>query len=104
MNGRLASAVALLVLSSTGAWASPSAAPAPAQTASPADVNRRAETYFNLTMGHLYEQAYEESSQAADADRAIDFYKKAYALDPSSGVIGEQLAEMYFSRSAPPKR
>ena len=30
------------------------------------------------------------------AAQAIDFYKKAYALDPKSPVIGERLAEMYW--------
>jgi len=54
-------------------------------------------------MGHLYEQEYEESSQSADADRAIDFYKRAYALDPTSDVIGEQLAEMYFASQRTPE-
>ena len=53
-------------------------------------------------MGHLYEQEYAESSQSADADRAIDFYKRAYALDPASEVIGEQLAEMYFASQRTP--
>jgi tetratricopeptide (TPR) repeat protein len=47
-------------------------------------------------MAHLYEVEYETSSQSEDANRAIDFYKKAYALDPTSPTIGEQLAEMYF--------
>ena len=47
-------------------------------------------------MGHLYEEDFRSSSQKQDADRAVDYYKKAYALDPSSVVIGEELAEMYF--------
>ena len=47
-------------------------------------------------MGHYYEQQYEMSSRSEDADHAIDYYKKAFDLDPSSDVIGEQLAEMYF--------
>lgn len=115
MKSRLPSAIALLVLASTGACASPAArgalsgptaaaapAPAQAQAAPSGDANRRAESYYDLTMGHLYEQEYEESSQSADADRAIDFYKKAYALDPSSDVIGEQLAEMYFASQRTP--
>src|SRR5260370_34546739 len=28
--------------------------------------------------------------------QAIDYYKKAYALDPKSPIIGERLAEMYW--------
>lgn len=58
--------------------------------------DQRAEIYFDVTMAHLYELDYETSSKSEDANRAIDFYKKAYALDPNSPVIGEQLAEMYF--------
>ena len=63
----------------------------------------RPRSTYDLTMGHLYEQEYGESSKGADADRAIDFYKKAYALDPSSAVIGEQLAEMYFMSQRTPE-
>ncbi len=110
MNRRLPSAVALLLLALPGAWAWPAAAgadskpaAAPAQAASSNDADRKNEIYFDLTMGHLYEQEYGESSKAADADRAIDFFKKAYALDPSSAVIGEQLAEMYFMSQRTPE-
>jgi tetratricopeptide (TPR) repeat protein len=47
-------------------------------------------------MGHIYEQQYEATSNAEYATKAIDAYKKAYALDPKSPVIGERLAEMYW--------
>jgi tetratricopeptide (TPR) repeat protein len=102
MNKRVPAALALLSLVSIGVWAAPARpaytepAPKPAQAAASADAQRRSDIYFNLTMGHLYEQEYEESSKAADADKAIDYYKKAYALDPNSAAIGEELAEMYF--------
>jgi tetratricopeptide (TPR) repeat protein len=56
----------------------------------------RAEAYYNFTMGHIYEQQYEATSNAEYATKAIDAYKKAYALDPKSQVIGERLAEMYW--------
>jgi tetratricopeptide (TPR) repeat protein len=56
----------------------------------------RADAYFDYTMGHIYEQQYENTSKAEYASKAIDFYKKAYALDPKSPVIGERLAEMYW--------
>ena len=48
-------------------------------------------------MGHLYMQQYLTSMKGEDADRAIEFYKKAYALDPTSQVIGGGLAEMYLA-------
>jgi tetratricopeptide (TPR) repeat protein len=61
-----------------------------------ATADSQAEAYFNFMMGHLYEGNYRSSSQKADADHAVEFYKKAYALDPSNAVIGEHLAGMYF--------
>ncbi len=47
-------------------------------------------------MGHIYEQQYEATSNAEYATKAIEAYKKAYAFDPKSQVIGERLAEMYW--------
>ena len=79
--------------SQTPAAQSPSseAAPGNSETDSP-----RADTYYNYTMGHIYEQQYEASSNPDYATKAIEAYKKAYALDPKSPVIGERLAEMYW--------
>jgi len=56
----------------------------------------RADAYYNFTMGHIYEQQYEQTGAGEYASRAIDSYKKAYAVDPTSPVIGERLAEMYW--------
>jgi tetratricopeptide (TPR) repeat protein len=56
----------------------------------------RGEAYYNFTMGHIFEQQYEATSRAEYATQAIEAYKKAYALDPKSPVIGERLAEMYW--------
>ncbi len=47
-------------------------------------------------MGHIYEQQYEATSNAEYATKSIEAYKKAYAFDPKSQVIGERLAEMYW--------
>jgi tetratricopeptide (TPR) repeat protein len=66
------------------------------KTAPSAQNSPRAEAYFNFTMGHIYEQQYEATSNAEYATQAIEAYKKAYALDPNSQVIGERLAEMYW--------
>jgi len=70
---------------------SPADSPNSASTMTP-----RAEAYFNFTMGHVYELQYEQTSQQDYATKAIDAYKKAYALDPKSPIIGERLAEMYW--------
>jgi tetratricopeptide (TPR) repeat protein len=56
----------------------------------------RADAYYSFTMGHIYEQQYEATSSPEYATKAIEAYKKAYALDPKSPVIGERLAEMYW--------
>jgi tetratricopeptide (TPR) repeat protein len=80
----------------TSAAAQRPANPPVPQATSPAGADSQAEAYFNFMMGHLYEGNFRSSSQKADAERAIEFYKKAYALNPTSPVIGEQLAEMYF--------
>src|SRR4029077_680920 len=56
----------------------------------------RADAYYNFTIGHIYEQQYEATSSPEYAPKSIDSYKKAYALDPKSQVIGERLAEMYW--------
>jgi tetratricopeptide (TPR) repeat protein len=56
----------------------------------------RADAYYNFAIGHIYEQQFEATSTPEFATKAIDAYKKAYALDPKSPVIGERLAEMYW--------
>src|SRR6266852_3287549 len=66
------------------------------KSASSAKESARAEAYYNFTMGHIYEQQYEATSRPEYATQAIEAYKKAYALDPKSPVIGERLAEMYW--------
>jgi superkiller protein 3 len=78
------------------------ALPALAQNAAPDSPSTthkdpaRADAYYNFTMGHIYEQQYEQTGAAEYATRAIDSYKKAYAVDPLSPIIGERLAEMYW--------
>ena len=64
--------------------------------ASPSENSSRADAYYNFTIGHIYEQQYEATSSPEYATKAIEAYKKAYALDPKSQVIGERLAEMYW--------
>ncbi|MGC1414622.1 MAG: tetratricopeptide repeat protein [Candidatus Acidiferrum sp.] len=56
----------------------------------------RADAYYDYSLGHLFEIQYESTNDAECATKAIDAYKKAYALDPNSPIIGERLAEMYW--------
>ena len=75
-----------------------------AQGSQPADTeSARAEAYYDYTMGHIMEQQYESTSRAEYATQAIEYYKKAYALDPKSPVIGERLAEMYWKAQRVPE-
>ncbi len=62
----------------------------------PEKMSPRAEAYYNFTIGHLYELQFEQTSQSEYATRAIEAYKRAYAMDPKSPIIGERLAEMYW--------
>ncbi len=66
------------------------------KTASAEKNSARAEAYYSFTMGHIYEQQFEATSSPEYATKSIEAYKKAYALDPKSQVIGERLAEMYW--------
>jgi tetratricopeptide (TPR) repeat protein len=71
----------------------PAATPAPAPSAS----GSQADAYYNYAMAHLYsEEAAKFGGRAEYVNKAIDYYKKAMALDPSANVIGEELAEFYL--------
>jgi tetratricopeptide (TPR) repeat protein len=71
-------------------------APAQSSGETQATASSRAEAYYNYTMGHIAEQQFEQTSRSEYATQAIEYYKKAYALDPKSPVIGARLAEMYW--------
>src|SRR6266699_6289498 len=75
---------------------SPAKLQAASQSGKPTEVDQHADAYYYFALGHYYQQEYEAASHADDANRAIDFYKKAYALDPNSQQISEELAEIYF--------
>lgn len=68
----------------------------PPSSVAPAKSSPRGDAYYNFAVGHLYELQYEQTSQPDFASKAIDAYKKAYAIDPQSPIIGERLAEMYW--------
>lgn len=66
------------------------------KTAPTENNSSRADAYYNFTIGHIYELQYEATSSPEYATKSIEAYKKAYALDPKSQVIGERLAEIYW--------
>jgi tetratricopeptide (TPR) repeat protein len=59
------------------------------------DAAKRAEAFYDYTMGHVNEIYFMSTNRADYAAAALDFYKKAYALDPSSPEIADHLAETY---------
>ena len=71
----------------------PGNSPASASTAS----GSKADAYYNYAMAHLYaEEAQKFGGRAQFVNQAIEYYKKAMAMDPSASVIGEELAEFYL--------
>ncbi len=72
------------------------AAATPAELAAQDDSAKQSEIYYDVAMGHYYQQEYQITNHSEDADKSIDFYKKAFTLDPSSREIGDQLAEIYY--------
>lgn len=72
------------------AWAqTPAAQPVP-------QAGDHSSAYYNFAMGHLYaEMAGAYGNRGEYVNKAIDFYKQAMQLDPSSSYIGEELADLY---------
>jgi len=87
--------LSLPILAALPAAAQQNPAP-PSSPAAPVKSTQRGDAYYNFAIGHLYELQYEQTSQPDFASKAIEAYKKAYAIDPQSPIIGERLAEMYW--------
>ncbi|HEY2647168.1 MAG TPA: tetratricopeptide repeat protein, partial [Candidatus Acidoferrales bacterium] len=68
----------------------------PSTSAAQDEIANHAEAYNDFVMGHYYAQEYQVSNHAEDANKAIDFLKKAFLLDPNSQQIGDELAEIYY--------
>jgi len=90
-----------LLLGGTAAGArqaknNPNTQAVPGASASQDEIAKHSEAYFDFVMGHYYAQEYQISSHAEDVNKAIDFLKKAFTLDPNSQQIGDELAEIYY--------
>ena len=70
------------------------ATPTPSSTQD--EIAAKSEAYFDFVMGHYYSQEYQISSHSEDANKAIDYLKRAFTLDPNSQQIGDELAEIYY--------
>lgn len=91
----LAALVGVIILPTHPALAAQSAAKTLAPAATSAADPGRGDAYYYFTMGHLREQQFEATSNAASAQESIDYYKKALELAPGSAVVLEGLAEIY---------
>jgi len=59
--------------------------------------DNRAGAYYNFAMGRLYAGlAGAESNKADYVAKAIQHYQEALKLDPSSGIIFEELTDLYI--------
>jgi tetratricopeptide (TPR) repeat protein len=65
-------------------------------SASQNEIATQSDAYYDFAMGHYYAQEFQITSHSDDANKAIDFLKKAFTLDPSSRQIGDELAEIYY--------
>jgi tetratricopeptide (TPR) repeat protein len=92
----VACALALGALTLSPAFGQSPATNTPSSSRADNKMTPRADAYYEFTMGHLYELDYEQTNQPEAASKAIEAYKKAYAMDPNSPIIGERLAEMYW--------
>ncbi len=74
---------------------------AQAQTpAPPAKSADHSQAYYAFAMAHLYaELAQAYGNRGEYVNKAIDMYKQAMQLDPSSSYIGEELADFYVHTS-----
>ena len=55
---------------------------------------KRAEAYADFMIGHLAERQFETTGKPEEAQQAVDYYKKALALDADASIT-ERLAEVY---------
>lgn len=59
------------------------------------EIDRKAAAYSNFILGHINQMNFEDSGNQQYADTAIEYYKKAHALDPASVEIQVMLAGTY---------
>jgi tetratricopeptide (TPR) repeat protein len=66
----------------------------------PQPVADRSSAYYTFAMAHLYgELAQAYGNRGEYVNKAIDMYRQAMKLDPSSSYIGEELADFYVHAS-----
>lgn len=78
----------------------PASATVPTPASTPANptgaTGKRAQAYYHLALGHLYENSAEEYGRPDLATQAIEQYKLAINSDPDSVFLQNNIAETYF--------
>src|SRR5580658_4178835 len=90
-------AKALLCLASAGGLL---LAQTPQDTQTPATSNApdKSAAYYNFAMGRLYAELAAEAGNKNDyVSKAIQYYQTALKLDPSAGIVLEELTDLYIS-------
>lgn len=95
------SLLALTVAGGVGSAQAPSAAAAGAAAkpavAAPLNEKDRSEAYYNFTLGHMYAELAGTYGNHGDyAAKAIDHYRTAMRLDPRTGFLADELADLYL--------
>jgi len=68
-----------------------------AQTAANAPVTDKADAYYHFAMGRMYAELAGSDGSANDyVSKAIENYQAAMKLDPSAGIIFEELTDVYI--------
>src|SRR5690348_2363334 len=86
-----------------GAEHKKSTAPMQASPAKPAEQPRqgttgkpdRADAYYHVALGHMYEEMMAMYGRSDYATKAIDEYRQAIQADPTSDFLNAQLAQLY---------
>ncbi len=83
----VASAGSLLLAQTPQDTKTPAASSAPDKSAA----------YYNFAMGRLYAELAGDSGSKDDVAKAIQYYQAALKLDPSAGIVLEELTDLYIS-------
>jgi len=68
----------------------------PAQANAGSVDGQKADTYYHFAMGRLYAEMAGAQSNKDYANKAIQHYQEALKLDPSAGIIFEELTDLYI--------
>ena len=89
-------ATALLSVASAGSLLLAQTPQAP-QTSPASTTPDKSAAYYNFAMGRLYAEMAADAGSKEDVAKAIQYYQTALKLDPSAGIVLEELSDLYIS-------